>query len=347
MNTSMKKINETVLVVDDAVIVRTACERALKKAGFEVITADEGADAMIKLRENPVPAILLDLKMPIMTGLDLMRLVAEAWPRTEVVIMTAFAESPMAPETRKLGAGEILTKPFDNISDVVGAVTRAVMRSQLRRGMTIEGEAVLRSVLVERGDVLESELRAAISEAERKDMPAVKALQEMGVIGEEKYRRAVAEFLGVQYLELDPRDARPDLLGGLTPSWCRRNICLPAGREGDVTVFAAADPFSDAVRDRIEERADGPFRIAQAPEADIMAAIDRLEAEVFPGSMPPEDVARVVGSRKSGDKGKIISSLLRRSEVVNVDESYLRHHGEGRFSFSFRGNLEVGEDGNR
>lgn len=82
----------SVLIVDDSSIVCLVFERALNKAGYHVRTAKDGEKAIALLKKQPAHALLLDLKMPQMTGLELMRTVRELWPKTEI---EALLEKPV------------------------------------------------------------------------------------------------------------------------------------------------------------------------------------------------------------------------------------------------------------
>ena len=73
----------------------------------------DGIDAMEQLRHRPADLVLLDLRMPGITGLDVLRAVREISPRCRVVLMSGHATIDSAVEAVKLGAMDYLTKPFD------------------------------------------------------------------------------------------------------------------------------------------------------------------------------------------------------------------------------------------
>jgi DNA-binding NtrC family response regulator len=88
-------------------------ERLAAKAGFEVIACASGAQAMRTLLRRPADLAMVDLRMPDVNGLDLLRQIRTAVPGCEVILMTAHAAVDSAVEAIKLGAREYLTKPFD------------------------------------------------------------------------------------------------------------------------------------------------------------------------------------------------------------------------------------------
>src|SRR5437899_12633620 len=101
------------LVVDDEQPVLRVVERLAAKVGFDVVTCGSGAEAMRALMRKPADLAMLDLRMPDVNGLDLLRQIRAAVPSCEVILMTAYAAVDSAVEAIKLGAREYLSKPFD------------------------------------------------------------------------------------------------------------------------------------------------------------------------------------------------------------------------------------------
>jgi len=101
------------LVVDDELPVLRVVERLAAKVGFDVVTCASGSEAMRALARKPADLAMVDLRMPDVNGLDLLRQIRTAVPSCEVILMTAFAAVDSAVEAIKLGAREYLTKPFD------------------------------------------------------------------------------------------------------------------------------------------------------------------------------------------------------------------------------------------
>ena len=101
------------LVVDDELPVLKVVERLAAKVGFDVVTCASGAEAMRTLMRKPADLAMVDLRMPDVNGLDLLRQIRTSVPGCEVILMTAYAGVDSAVEAIKLGAREYLTKPFD------------------------------------------------------------------------------------------------------------------------------------------------------------------------------------------------------------------------------------------
>jgi heterodisulfide reductase subunit A len=102
-----------ILVVDDELIVRDSLRDWLTEDGFQVDTAESGPDALEKLTKQSYHLMLLDIKMPEMDGVEVLKRAKEMRPELEVVMMTAYATVETAVEAMKLGGLDYLMKPFD------------------------------------------------------------------------------------------------------------------------------------------------------------------------------------------------------------------------------------------
>src|SRR5512138_1486750 len=117
-----------ILVADDEESMRWILSKALKKKGFTVDLARDGEEAMLLLRANSYDLAILDIKMPGMTGLELLDRVRELKSDLLVVIMTAEASMKNAVEAMKRGAYDYITKPFD--LDIIDAIIEKVSRAR-------------------------------------------------------------------------------------------------------------------------------------------------------------------------------------------------------------------------
>src|SRR5947207_2986808 len=104
--------SRTLLVVDDETDVRVAVSGSLLKRGYRCRTASSAPEALEKLAETPMALVLTDLRMPGMTGLELLDQVASHHPYTFVILLTAHADVPTVVEAMRGGASDFLTKPF-------------------------------------------------------------------------------------------------------------------------------------------------------------------------------------------------------------------------------------------
>jgi DNA-binding NtrC family response regulator len=103
---------KSVLIVDDEKNIRLTLSQALEALELETDTAVNGEEALTKLEEKHFGLILLDLKMPGMDGMEVLRKVCEARPDIKVIIITAHGTIDSATEAMKLGAVDFVQKPF-------------------------------------------------------------------------------------------------------------------------------------------------------------------------------------------------------------------------------------------
>jgi len=121
-----------VLVVDDEAGIRNLLQRTLEEAGYSVVTAASGQEALDKMSEMNIELAMLDIKMPGMSGIEVLRQISVNRPDTCVIMVTGIGDAQTAVEAMKLGAYDYLTKPF-NPADVVPAIQRAFQQRDVRR----------------------------------------------------------------------------------------------------------------------------------------------------------------------------------------------------------------------
>ncbi|MCX7927141.1 MAG: response regulator [Candidatus Omnitrophica bacterium] len=112
INTEAKK--EKILIVDDEKAVREFLERFLRQKGFtNVSCAQNGEEALLFLEQEKRDVVFLDIKMPGVNGIKILRKIKAKYPETSVIMITAYAEREIAEEALKEGAYDYITKPFN------------------------------------------------------------------------------------------------------------------------------------------------------------------------------------------------------------------------------------------
>ena len=101
-----------ILIVDDESEMRSALSHALTRKGFSVESAVSGTDALVKLKKDPFSLVITDLKMPEMSGMELIGALKKLKPEIAVVVITAFGSIHNAVEAMQAGAADYLLKPF-------------------------------------------------------------------------------------------------------------------------------------------------------------------------------------------------------------------------------------------
>jgi nitrogen regulation protein NR(I) len=103
-----------ILVVDDQKTVCYSLQRFLQSEGYNVHTATSGEDALSVLDNVKPDLVIMDVRMPEMDGIEVLRKIKESHPQIQAIMMTAFSATEKAIQAIKLGAYDYLTKPFDN-----------------------------------------------------------------------------------------------------------------------------------------------------------------------------------------------------------------------------------------
>ena len=112
-------------IIDDDRSIRWVLEKALEKAGFNSESFESGNGLLEKLKASQPDAIISDIRMPGIDGLELLEQIQDAFPQIPVIIMTAHSDLGSAVKSYKRGAFEYLPKPFD-VNDAVAVAQRAV-----------------------------------------------------------------------------------------------------------------------------------------------------------------------------------------------------------------------------
>ncbi len=119
--------DQIILIVDDEKNIRLTLSQALEALKIEIDTAANGEEALSKLQTREFSLMLLDLKMPGMDGMELLRRIRETRPDLRVIILTAYGTIESAVEAMKLGAVDFIQKPFTP-EEIRGLVSRVMDR---------------------------------------------------------------------------------------------------------------------------------------------------------------------------------------------------------------------------
>jgi len=134
-----------VLVADDERAIRDGCHRVLTGQGYEVFGAENGQLALDMLAEKRVDILLLDLKMPVMGGEEVLEIVKKTYPEIPVIIITGHGTVDTAVECMKKGAYDFITKPFQ-LNQFLIIVRRAAAKKTLEEKAKLFQEENLKNL---------------------------------------------------------------------------------------------------------------------------------------------------------------------------------------------------------
>lgn len=127
----MKKV----LVVDDDAELRSTLSEILKGAGYHIDEAPSGKEAIEKITAKDFDIALLDLMMPKMSGIDVLKAIKKIKPKIKVIMITAFATVENAVDAIKKGASDYISKPF-RIDDLLTIIRRVIEEGRFEEGIT-------------------------------------------------------------------------------------------------------------------------------------------------------------------------------------------------------------------
>ncbi len=106
-------MKENILIIDDDSAIRDGCSQVLKKSGYDVVESPTGKDGLEKIDRYEFDLVLVDLKLPDINGLDLIRATRERDQSVPIVVITGYGTIQNAVEAMRLGASDFLPKPFE------------------------------------------------------------------------------------------------------------------------------------------------------------------------------------------------------------------------------------------
>ncbi|MCX7179528.1 MAG: response regulator [Proteobacteria bacterium] len=118
-----------ILVVDDEEVVRMSHLRLLAREDRQVAAVWNGTEALREMEQSSFDLVLLDLRMPGMDGMAVLKLIKQRWPASEVVVITGFPSVETAKEAIRLGAYDYLAKPV-NPDDIIKVASGAITQKQ-------------------------------------------------------------------------------------------------------------------------------------------------------------------------------------------------------------------------
>jgi DNA-binding NtrC family response regulator len=121
----------TILIVDDEKTIRWSLSEGLRKVGFEILEAASGEEGMQLFIDKSPDCVLLDMRLPGIDGIEVLRRMRKDNPEVPVIVMTAYGEVDKAVESMKLGAYDFVTKPF-MIEKMKVTIEHALETSRLR-----------------------------------------------------------------------------------------------------------------------------------------------------------------------------------------------------------------------
>lgn len=330
-NREIKNPNGTVLVVDDASIMRLTCQRALEGAGFNVIAAESGESALKLLEDQSAEVAVLDIRMPGISGVEVLREIKSRWPITEVLMMTAYADAEVARESLNLGATALLIKPFESIKILVDAVNKSMTRVHLRKGKVPEDGPFFEVILRHGKVVHEEQLKEARARAQKEGFTLRQAIIEMNILSDDDLDWAVANYLDIPYVRLNSKMIDSDLIRKFPAHLAHTYTCLPLFSSGNELHLVTGNPFNNRAILAIEKAMEITPVLSMGYEPEIRELINSLY-----GPPPKMELSKLVAKLQkdsTNNREQLFKDLMSRVQFEEVKDIQIHSSGPDLFDF--------------
>ena len=316
-----------VLVVDDDKIVLRAASEILSREGYTVVAIDDAVEGLSAAKDPSFDVAVLDIKMPNLSGMDLLKAFKQSRPDVEVIMMTAFATVETAVEAVKAGAYDYLTKPFENIDVLSLAVARAAEKKALRDRTRFLEEALNFKNQFEDLVGQSQQMRSVFKLVETVSYSTATVLiQGESGTGKELVARAIhyrsprkdKPFVAVNCSALTDTLLESELFGHMKGSFTGAT----ANKKG---LFEAADGgtiFLDEIGDIPAATQVRLLRVLQEGEVKRVGANDTLKVDVRVIAATNVDLT------KAKEQGRFREDLFYRLNVISVQLPSLRERPE-------------------
>src|ERR1700736_4040744 len=316
----------TLLVADDDPAVRQSLERTLTREGYAVVLAPDGLAALERLQAGGVDLVLSDLKMPGLTGLELLREAKAVAPDVDVILLTAFGTVEEAVRAMKDGATDFLTKPFQRAQ-----LTKVVRQALERRDLIAQNRALQKRLddLLRQGNMIGASpafrrLLTLVQEVAGRS--ATVLIQDDVGTGKELVARAIHDrsgrregpFIAVNCAALPETLLESELFG-----YEKGAFTGAAGRkEGRFELADGGTLFLDEIADLSLVTQPKILRVLQEGEFERVGATQSLRVDVRIVTATNQDLATLVRDRRFRE------DLFYRLNVITIEVPPLRDRRE-------------------
>jgi len=194
-----------ILVVDDEGAIRYSISKTLQRVGYQVHTAASGEEALEMMRHQGYDVVLTDIRMPGLSGVDLLARIKEEAPDAVVILLTGYASLETAIESLRLGAHDYLVKPSSS-QDIRNSVAQGVERAHNLKHRRVLLRAIRENVEELTGDRGEAEVADTKAKAPAVGTPVVTPITTMTIGPLTIYPGRYQISVGDQPIDLTPTE---------------------------------------------------------------------------------------------------------------------------------------------
>jgi len=304
-----------ILVIDDDFGMREGCKRALQSLGHHVEVAATGSQGLEKVREGRFDLVLLDVMMPDMSGIDLLKPIQEHDPDLPCIIITGYATIELATQAIKEGAYDFIAKPFDS-DTLLRAINQALEKRRLslevRRCMIVEKRAdrlAREKSELERIDFVKSQFTLLVAHELRAPVAAIQSYLKLILEGYVPQERQTEILRKAERRAGDQLELIGDLLD------------LAHLRDASAEIPVARVDVSVPLREIVD------LLRAHASEKDVTISI-RSESDLPPVEMNEENLKRLWMN--------LISNAIKYNKTNGIVEISVGRHEKGEIVCAVR-----------
>lgn len=306
--------DHSILIVDDEPEMRAALSHALNRSGYSVESASNGHEALEKIKKDVFGMVITDMKMPEMSGMQVLEEVKKMSPQIPVIMMTAYGTIDNAVEAMKVGASDYIIKPFS--AEILEETIRKVREKSNRLSEKKAQKFVIKKVVESKEIITEDPKMLKILESARNVAPTNSTVLILGESGTGKEMlaayihqncgRSDQPYVALNCAALPEHLAESELFGhekgSFTGAANRKLGKLELASQGTI------------VLDEISE-------MTMPLQAKLLRAIQEREVDRIGGSRPVRIDARIIAIsnidlKKAVDEGKFRQDLFYRVNVI-------------------------------
>ncbi len=316
------KANHRILVIDDEAVIREGLRQTLVLEGYQVEVAANGKAGMERLQKNEFSVVISDLKMPIMSGIEVLKTIQVLQPDVPVIIITGFATVDSAVDAMKNGAFEYLTKPFlpdQIIEKVEAAIKKRILNLEAAQINAHQTEAFLSDSFIGKSPAMQKVFQRILQVAPTNSTVLITG--ESGT-GKELVARAIHShsprkeqtFVAVDCNSLPENLLESELFGHVKGSFTGATQSKP----GLFMVASGGTLFLDEIAN-----------LSMATQAKLLRVLQQREVTPIGGTKAtPIDIRLIAATNRSLDKmvaeGTFRDDLYFRLNIIPIELPPLR-----------------------
>lgn len=320
----MKNLSGTILVADDDADIREILRDTLNSLGARIVTAVDGQDCLGRAETDAPDVLLLDIEMPVKSGLQVLQELQQRCSETTVIMITAYGTIERAVQAIKQGAYDFITKPFD-LDHIALVVEKALERQKLKRGLERYSEETGERYRLIGGESPKMKLAMETAKKAAASKSTVLLLGESGT-GKEVFARAIHNwserkdepFLAINCVGLSKDLLESELFGHEKGAFTGAHQL----KKGKLELAHGGTVFLDEIGDMSAELQTKLLRFLQEREFERVGGTQPIAVDVRVIAATNRDLASAIKD------GRFREDLYYRLNVIPISLPPLRERRE-------------------